>query len=212
MRAKHQVILGLCAVLLSVGIYSHAEPVEEADVALSAPNPVIDVRAARVVIVINKASKGKTAQTLKLYENGRLQFTERVSTGRERNERTKPNVHFPKGRKYVSETPVGKFPPLKLDKSYRSKTWGNAKMRFSVFFADMGTAIHAAHKKDYDNLGFRASGGCVRVKRKAARRIYDHVRESYSASKKRYDTLIFVQDLPDGAEIPKDVDELPDDE
>jgi lipoprotein-anchoring transpeptidase ErfK/SrfK len=111
----------------------------------------------RLLLLVDKSPKGAspTAQTLTVYLDGRYfgQFT--VSTGRERPELAAS------GRQYFSRTPVGDFRIQKMVKDYWSNTW-KSPMPFSIFFIG-GIAFHATIPKYYDQLGSRASGGCVRM-------------------------------------------------
>jgi hypothetical protein len=109
----------------------------------------------RLVIAVNKASKGENAQTLTMYENGVEILKEKISTGREKTEKAKS------GRVYFSATPKGYFRPTKVYRDYMSYTW-KAAMPNAVFFIG-GIAIHATTKSHYAELGTRASGGCVRT-------------------------------------------------
>ena len=118
-----------------------------------------------VVIVVNKASKGPTAQTMKVYHRGVLAYTFAVSTGREQNELAKS------GRRYFSATPVGWFAPTRTYEKYFSNTW-KAWMNNSVFF-NGGIATHATTPDHYKELGRRASGGCVRLHPTNAKIVYD---------------------------------------
>ncbi|WP_408098123.1 L,D-transpeptidase [Peredibacter sp. HCB2-198] len=113
------------------------------------------VRNHRLVIAVNKAAKGKGAQTLTMYENGVEILKEKISTGREKEEKAKS------GRTYFSTTPKGFFRPTKIYRDYLSYTW-NAPMPNAVFFIG-GIALHATTKSHYKELGTRASGGCVRM-------------------------------------------------
>lgn len=120
-----------------------------------------------VVIVVNKAVKGPSAQTMKLYHRGNLLNTFKVSTGRERDELAKS------GRRYFSTTPTGFFAPTQTHEKYWSNTW-KAWMEYSVFFIG-GIATHATTPDHYKELGTRASGGCVRLKKEYAKLFYDLV-------------------------------------
>jgi hypothetical protein len=124
----------------------------------------------RLVIAINKASKGPNAQTLTMYENGVEILKEKVSTGKEE------RVTSASGRTYVSTTPKGYFRPTKLYRDYLSYTW-NAPMPNSVFFIG-GIAVHATGESNYRLLGKRASGGCVRVKLPTSKLIREKVMET----------------------------------
>jgi hypothetical protein len=113
------------------------------------------VQSHRLVIAVNKASMGRGAQTLTMYENGVEILREKISTGRERQETAKS------GRVYFSNTPKGFFRPTKMYQDYLSYAW-NAPMPNAVFFVG-GIALHATTKSHYAELGTRASGGCVRL-------------------------------------------------
>lgn len=128
------------------------------------------IRSHRLVIAINKAAKGPMAQTLTMYENGTEILHEKISTGREKQEKAKS------GRVYVSTTPKGFFRPTKIYRDYLSYTW-NAPMPNSVFFIG-GIAIHAAAKASYKDLGTRASGGCIRTVLETSKLIREKVMES----------------------------------
>ena len=128
----------------------------------------------RVVIVINKASRGAEAQTLKVIENGVEVMNVKVSTGKEE------RVTATSGRTYVSTTPKGFFRPTKMYKDYLSYTW-NAPMPNAVFFIG-GIAIHATGTSNYSKLGTRASGGCVRTTLEDSLKIRELVMESGKGS------------------------------
>lgn len=124
----------------------------------------------RLVIAVNKAAKGPEAQTLTMFENGIEIFKEKISTGRERQEKAKS------GRVYISTTPKGYFRPTKMYRDYLSYTW-NAPMPNAVFFIG-GIAIHATTKSHYKELGTRASGGCVRTILETSKMIREKVMET----------------------------------
>jgi hypothetical protein len=112
-------------------------------------------RSHRLVIAINKASKGRDAQTLTIFENGSEVLKVKVSTGREKEELAKS------GRRYISTTPKGYFRPQKIYQDYLSYTW-QAPMPNAVFIIG-GIALHATTKSHFSELGTRASGGCIRL-------------------------------------------------
>jgi lipoprotein-anchoring transpeptidase ErfK/SrfK len=118
-----------------------------------------------VVILINKSEQGPSSQSLKVYHRGALAYEFDVSTGREQWENAKS------GKKYFSVTSTGWFAPTRTYEKYFSKTW-QAQMNYSVFFYG-GLAIHATTPDHYRDLGSRASGGCVRLKEKNAKLVYD---------------------------------------
>lgn len=124
----------------------------------------------RFVIAINKAAKGPDAQTLKVFENGVEILKEKISTGREKEEKAKS------GRTYFSTTPKGFFRPTKVYRDYMSYTW-QAPMPNSVFFIG-GIAIHATGNSYYKDLGTRASGGCIRTKLETSKIIREKVMDT----------------------------------
>lgn len=125
-----------------------------------------DIFRAKVVAVINKADRGSTMQTMRLYVDGALQHTWKVSTGREKKETAKS------GRVYFTVTPQGYFRPTWITPLHKSKTW-QADMPFSVFFIG-GIATHGTTITD--KLGTRASGGCVRLEMANAKRFFQLVK------------------------------------
>lgn len=145
------------------------------------------IASTKVVIVVNKSSKGEGAQTLEIFEDGqRVElfeyqelegeeikvFKERlsISTG------TEKRVTGKSGRTYLSTTPKGFFRPTKIYEMYYSNTW-KADMPNAVFFIG-GIAIHATTKSHYHELGQRASGGCVRMRLEASEQVRLKVMES----------------------------------
>jgi len=109
----------------------------------------------RLVIVVNKAAKGPTAQRLVMYEDGTPVMNIKISTGREKDEIAKS------GRKYFSSTPLGFFRPTQMFEKYYSKTW-KTTIPNPVFF-NGGIALHGTTKDHFAALGTRDSGGCVRM-------------------------------------------------
>ena len=97
-------------------------------------------------------------QKMRVYQNGRLKYTWKVSTGR-------------KG--YY--TPRGKFRPTRMYKRYYSKKYNNSPMPYSIFFRG-GYAILGT--KAVSRLGRPASHGCVRLKTSNAAKLYSMVRKN----------------------------------
>nr|WP_295903938.1 L,D-transpeptidase [uncultured Bdellovibrio sp.] len=120
-----------------------------------------------IVLVINKKASGPGAQRMKVYEYGKLVAEWKTSTGRERWETAKS------GRTYFTGTPTGYYYPYELIRNGWSETW-DAPMDFSVFF-NGGVAVHATTSNHYSELGYRASGGCVRLHRNNASYIYERI-------------------------------------
>ena len=71
-------------------------------------------------------------------------------------------------------TPRGKYKAIYTVKDYKSRTYNNAPMPYSVFFK-YGYAIHGT--KSVKRLGNRASHGCIRLHTQNARKFYALVRK-----------------------------------
>lgn len=61
------------------------------------------------------------------------------------------------------DTPSGSFTPNRMDRDHFSREWDDAPMPNSIFFTDMGHAIHGTGH--VAALGRAASHGCVRLSR-----------------------------------------------
>lgn len=134
----------------------------------------------RYVIVVNKAAKGPTAQTLRIYENGSLIHDSKISTGREHFELRRKNkvCAGAPAKSYWSQTPTGFYTPKYLSKDHVSSSW-DSEMPFAIFFdVDNGLALHQVSPHYVDSLGSRASGGCVRQDEKTAEELYTRVAET----------------------------------
>lgn len=133
------------------------------------------------VIVINKANEGVDAQSLRLYQNGKLLRMTKVSTGRETFEKgCKPGQDPKKDhcsvRAYWSTTPVGYFDVDQLVENYFSNLW-KTWMPYAVFF-ESGIATHQAPAGTEGKIGGRASGGCVRMHPNFASVIFNDVQKA----------------------------------
>lgn len=133
------------------------------------------------VLYVNKAAKGATAQTMRVYSRvagARNEWREtqrlKVSTGREKQEQ------------YFTGTPVGVF-NLDGERMYKmaySGRWGGSPMPYAMFFdvqfssRKTGIAIHGAPKTAENKLGTRASGGCVRVGNREVEALYNWITTS----------------------------------
>ncbi|MFZ4404780.1 MAG: L,D-transpeptidase [Pseudobdellovibrionaceae bacterium] len=125
-----------------------------------------------VVIYINKANRGPYSQNILVFENRRLIFRDKVSTGRE-------NLEHPPGKdangnslpSYYSSTPTGFFTPTWLSKDHQSNQW-DSHMPYAIFFKD-GFAMHQSYSDGA--LGRRGSGGCVRMSSKLSPQLFDLV-------------------------------------
>jgi len=102
----------------------------------------------RVTIEIDKAT-----QRMTVHVDGEKRYTFRVSTGR---------AGF--------ETPRGAFRPLRLAEMHYSRKYDNAPMPHSIFFTNVGHAIHATNA--VGRLGRTASHGCVRLSPKDAAALF----------------------------------------
>jgi hypothetical protein len=134
-------------------------------------------------LYVSKAAHGPHAQhmyVLRKRTNGILELLHDwpVSTGRERVERNAQGVV-----RFTSTLPgYYELDPDRIFANYRSATWDEA-MPHAMFFdawykgARVGLAIHAT--EDDENLGTRASAGCVRLSPSHARELFQLVNEDY---------------------------------
>ena len=99
----------------------------------------------------------KSTQTMKVYVNGTLRYSWRVSTGRGR-----------------YRTPSGSFRPTLIKRRHYSSKYNNSPMPYSIFFL-RGYAIHGTYATKY--LGRRASHGCVRLHPSNAARLFTLVKQ-----------------------------------
>jgi len=104
--------------------------------------------AASVQISINKAS-----QRMTVIVDGVQRYVWLVSTG---------------GRGYA--TPSGTYTPFRMEPDHFSKEWDDAPMPHSIFFTQVGHAIHGSpHTR---RLGSPVSHGCVRLAPSNAATLY----------------------------------------
>ena len=61
------------------------------------------------------------------------------------------------------DTPSGSYTPFRMDRDHFSREWDDAPMPNSIFFTEMGHAIHGTGH--VASLGRPASHGCVRLSR-----------------------------------------------
>lgn len=86
----------------------------------------------------------KSSQTMDVSVDGQTRYTWPVSTGVE-----------------GYDTPSGSYKPFRMEASHFSREWDNAPMPHSIFFSQVGHAIHGTtHGRQ---LGRAASHGCVRL-------------------------------------------------
>ncbi len=141
----------------------------------------------QLVIFINKAGEGRTAQHAFLFEagNGDLSYLDTwlVSTGREQQEKS------PKGASKFTTTPQGTFmfDLAHFSRLHKSNAW-EADMPWAMFLRTRnggpttGIALHAALDKYVHNLGQRASAGCIRLLPSNAEKLYKLLQTKYAGS------------------------------
>jgi lipoprotein-anchoring transpeptidase ErfK/SrfK len=95
-------------------------------------------------------------QKMRVYVNGRHQYTWAVSTGRGR-----------------YRTPTGSYSVKRMHARYYSRKYNNAPMPHSLFFRG-GYAVHGT--THISALGRPASHGCVRLHPSNARKLFNLVR------------------------------------
>jgi hypothetical protein len=108
---------------------------------------------ANVMIIIDKS-----AQKMTVTVDGEDRYTWPVSTGR-------PGY----------DTPSGEFQPFRMERNHFSREWDDAPMPNSVFFSQIGHAIHGTF--DARNLGRPASHGCVRLSTQNAATLFALVKD-----------------------------------
>lgn len=109
---------------------------------------------AQVVISINEQS-----QKMTVVVGGQQEYVWPVSTGVAR-----------------YDTPRGTYTPFRMEEFHFSEEWDDAPMPHSIFFTRLGHAIHGT--EHVDNLGRRASHGCVRLDPNNAATLFALVQEA----------------------------------
>ncbi len=94
---------------------------------------------AKVLITIDKST-----QRMSVSADGEPLYDWPVSTGRA-------------GR----DTPAGSYRAFRMEKDHYSKEWDDAPMPHSIFFTQVGHAIHGSYETK--KIGSPASAGCVRL-------------------------------------------------
>lgn len=151
-------------------------------------------------IYVDKADSGPLAQRMYVFEKTdggdlALLYDWPVSTGREQIERDRH------GREESTATPVGfyELDPKRFRIQYTSSQW-DEQMPYAMFFSwkpnghETGLAIHGAPGDEADDLGARASAGCVRVSPDNARTLFDLVRSQFRGPTPK---LVYLDDNPD---------------
>ena len=107
--------------------------------------------AADLLIVVDKS-----AQRMSVSIDGTPRYAWRVSTGRQ-----------------GYDTPSGSFRPFRLERDHFSKEWDDAPMPHSIFFTDVGHAIHGSY--DVRHLGSPVSHGWIRIRSENATLLFSLV-------------------------------------
>ncbi|MBH47786.1 MAG: hypothetical protein CME71_06410 [Halobacteriovorax sp.] len=131
------------------------------------PNIDALIKKSGVVVVVDKSLRTASrpnGQTATVYVDGDYYSVYDVSTGTEEIKETTS------GRRYIATTPVGIFRPIRAYTDYMSRTFLSAPMTWAVFF-NGGIATHATTRGQYNRLGSRASGGCVRMRLEEAEEV-----------------------------------------
>lgn len=134
----------------------------------------------RYIIVVNKAAKGTTAQSIVVYEDGYPIIQDRVSTGRETLELRRKYEECKKQppESYYSVTATGYYPIQQLMEYYKSGSF-DAEMPYSMFYdRSYGLALHQVNDAFLSRLGTRASGGCTRLRGSVAEELFFRVQKT----------------------------------
>lgn len=94
------------------------------------------------------------------------------------------------------DTPVGLFKPFRMEADHRSREWDDAPMPHSIFFTQIGHAIHGSFERK--RLGSPASHGCVRLSPEHAAILFKLVRQEKMANTR----VLLTGDIPGGAGNP----------
>jgi hypothetical protein len=78
------------------------------------------------------------------------------------------------------DTPAGVYRPFRMEEDHFSREWDDAPMPHSIFFTQIGHAIHGS--LEAKKLGRPASHGCVRLSREHAAILYKLVRSQKMAN------------------------------
>jgi len=121
-------------------------------IALAAMALVAPARA-NVMIIIDKST-----QKMSVTVDGEERYVWPVSTGRG-----------------GYDTPSGEFQPFRMERDHFSREWDDAPMPNSIFFTQIGHAIHGTFEAR--NLGRPVSHGCVRLSTQNAATLYALVKD-----------------------------------
>src|SRR5471030_2430688 len=94
------------------------------------------------------------------------------------------------------DTPSGEYKPFRMEKDHFSREWDDAPMPHSIFFTQLGHAIHGSnHVKA---IGTPASHGCVRLEPRNANILFDLVRQQKMANTR----VVLLGETPATAGVP----------
>jgi lipoprotein-anchoring transpeptidase ErfK/SrfK len=93
------------------------------------------------------------------------------------------------------DTPNGVFKPFRMDIDHHSDEWDNAPMPYSIFFTEVGNAIHGTYERR--SLGHAVSHGCVRLSLANAATLWGLVKRQKMGNT----TVVVTGDVP-GARPP----------
>ena len=125
----------------------------------------------------------KSAQRMTVTVNGQQLYEWPVSTG---------------GSGY--DTPSGNFKPFRMEIDHYSEEWDDAPMPYSIFFTQIGHAIHGTYAQR--NLGHAVSHGCVRLSVKNAATLWKLVKQEKMAN-----TSVVLNGAIRGRPMPLDQDD-----
>jgi lipoprotein-anchoring transpeptidase ErfK/SrfK len=97
------------------------------------------------------------------------------------------------------DTPAGEFKPFRMEADHYSREWDDAPMPHSIFFTQIGHAIHGSF--DIKHLGRPASHGCVRLHPDNAAILFKLVRAEKMANTR----VVLTGTIPGGPGIVKNV-------
>jgi hypothetical protein len=90
------------------------------------------------------------------------------------------------------DTPAGTYQPFRMDADHFSREWDDAPMPHSIFFTQIGHAIHGSFERK--RLGRPASHGCVRLAPENAAILFKLVRAEKMANTR----VILTGTIPGG--------------
>ena len=97
------------------------------------------------------------------------------------------------------DTPAGVFKPFRMEADHFSREWDDAPMPHSIFFTQIGHAIHGSF--DVKRLGRPASHGCVRLHPRNAEILFKLVRAEKMANTR----VVLTGAIPGGPGVAKNV-------